>query len=57
MARSASSNCSVLLWLLLAIVTKPVAVFSQSQSQLVEGARKEGSLVLSWGTGTMGGMA
>ncbi len=56
MTRSGSSNCSVLLCLLLAIVTKPVAVFSQSQSQLVEGARKEGSLVLSWGTGTMGGI-
>ena len=30
--------------------------FSQSRSELVEGAKKEGSLVLSWGTGTMGGI-
>ena len=30
--------------------------FAQSVGQLVEGAKKEGEIVLSWGTGTMGGL-
>ena len=38
------------------VAIAPVTSFSQSRSELVEGARKEGSLVVSWGTGTMGGI-
>jgi iron(III) transport system substrate-binding protein len=38
------------------LATKPSAVFSQTLPQLIDGAKKEGSLVLSWGTGTMGGI-
>jgi len=38
------------------LATAPVAVFSQTLSQLVDGAKKEGQLILSWGTGTMGGI-
>ena len=30
--------------------------FAQTVAQLVEGAKKEGQLILSWGTGTMGGI-
>jgi len=37
-------------------MSAPVAVFSQTLVQLVEGAKKEGQLILSWGTGTMGGI-
>jgi iron(III) transport system substrate-binding protein len=39
-----------------ALAMAPVAGFSQSRTELVEGAKKEGSLSLSWGTGTMGGI-
>ena len=34
----------------------PMAAFAQTLAQLVEGAKKEGQLILSWGTGTMGGI-
>ena len=37
-------------------MSAPVAVFSQTLAQLVDGAKKEGQLILSWGTGTMGGI-
>ncbi|MBM4262295.1 MAG: extracellular solute-binding protein [Deltaproteobacteria bacterium] len=30
--------------------------FAQTKAQLLEGAKKEGELILSWGTGTMGGI-
>ena len=30
--------------------------FAQTRAQLIEGAKKEGQLILSWGTGTMGGI-
>lgn len=30
--------------------------FAQTRTQLLEGAKKEGELILSWGTGTMGGI-
>ena len=30
--------------------------FAQTRAQLIEGAKKEGHLILSWGTGTMGGI-
>lgn len=30
--------------------------FAQTRAQLLEGAKKEGELILSWGTGTMGGI-
>ena len=33
------------------VVLAPASTFAQSLGQLVEGAKKEGSLVLSWGTG------
>ena len=42
--------------LVTALVLAPIAVLSQTLPQLVDGAKKEGSLVLSWGTGTMGGV-
>ena len=47
---------SVLLVVFTGLVTLPAHVFGQTMAQLVEGAKKEGSLVLSWGTGTMGGI-
>jgi iron(III) transport system substrate-binding protein len=34
----------------------PTRGFAQTLPQLVEGAKKEGQLILSWGTGTMGGI-
>ena len=34
----------------------PYTAISQSITQLIEGAKKEGQLILSWGTGTMGGI-
>ena len=34
----------------------PVNGFAQTRAQLIEGAKKEGQLILSWGTGTMGGI-
>ncbi len=45
-----------LVYLVVGFVIAPGWVFSQSLPQLIEGAKKEGSLVLSWGTGTMGGI-
>jgi len=46
----------VLAGLLLAIATGPGRAFSQTLPQLIEGAKKESQLILSWGTGTMGGI-
>jgi iron(III) transport system substrate-binding protein len=41
----------------LAVLTvTPISAYSQTLSQLIDGAKKEGSLVLSWGPGTMGGV-
>ena len=34
----------------------PADGFAQTRQQLIEGAKKEGQLILSWGTGTMGGI-
>lgn len=34
----------------------PSRAFPQTLAQIVEGAKKEGQLILSWGTGTMGGI-
>src|SRR4030095_15608154 len=34
----------------------PATAFAQTLAQLVEDAKKEGQLILSWGTGTMGGI-
>ena len=45
-----------LFWFLLGLWIIPGAGFSQTLSQLIEGAKKEGQLILSWGTGTMGGI-
>jgi ABC-type Fe3+ transport system substrate-binding protein len=42
--------------LVLAIAVPPAGAFAQTLAQLVEGAKKEGQLLLSWGTGTMGGI-
>jgi ABC-type Fe3+ transport system substrate-binding protein len=50
---------SCLLWwlcLVAALAISPMPVFSQTLSQLVDGAKKEGSITLSWGTGTLGGI-
>ncbi|HEY2922551.1 MAG TPA: ABC transporter substrate-binding protein, partial [Candidatus Binatia bacterium] len=38
------------------LVIVPVTSFAQTPAQLVEGAKKEAQLILSWGTGTMGGI-
>lgn len=45
-----------LFWFVLGLWIIPGAGFSQTLSQLIEGAKKEGQLILSWGTGTMGGI-
>jgi len=37
-------------------VLKPGDVSAQTLAQLIDGAKKEGQLILSWGTGTMGGI-
>src|SRR5262249_58824049 len=42
--------------LVVGLMLAPGSVFPQTLPQLIEGAKKEGSLVLSWGTGTMGGI-
>ena len=34
----------------------PAGVGAQTLAQLVDGAKKEGQIILSWGTGTMGGI-
>ncbi len=39
-----------------AVAIAPSALHAQTLAQLIEGAKKEGQLVLSWGTGTMGGI-
>jgi ABC-type Fe3+ transport system substrate-binding protein len=49
--RSISLACFFIVLLL-----RPSWLFAQTQAQLIEGARKEGQLILSWGTGTMGGI-
>ena len=43
-------------WLVIGLMIVPIAVSAQTQAQLVEAAKKEGQLILSWGTGTMGGI-
>src|SRR2546425_10608879 len=43
-------------WVVFGLVIVPVTSFAQTLAQLVEGAKKEGQLILSWGTGTMGGI-
>lgn len=45
-----------LFWFVIGVVIAPVAGFCQTLAQLLEGAKKEGQLILSWGTGTMGGI-
>lgn len=42
--------------LIIGIVFIPVKGFAQTRAQLIEGAKKEGQMILSWGTGTMGGI-
>jgi ABC-type Fe3+ transport system substrate-binding protein len=42
--------------LIIGFIIAPVVVFAQTLAQLVDGAKKEGQIVLSWGTGTMGGV-
>src|SRR5688572_27369041 len=42
--------------LVIGLVSMPVVVSAQTLPQLIEGAKKEGQLILSWGTGTMGGI-
>jgi ABC-type Fe3+ transport system substrate-binding protein len=46
----------VLAGLLVAVALEPSRACSQTLPQLIEGPKKEGSLTLSWGTGTMGGI-
>ena len=51
---------SRLLWglsaLTIALALSPADGLTQTRAQLIEGAKKEGQLILSWGTGTMGGI-
>ena len=47
---------SAIFGLVVGIIVAPVAAFAQSLAQLVDGAKKEGSMVLNWGTGTLGGI-
>ena len=42
--------------LIIGIAFIPVNCFAQTRAQLIEAAKKEGQLILSWGTGTMGGI-
>ena len=42
--------------LVIGLMSIPVGVSAQTLPQLIEGAKKEGQLILSWGTGTMGGI-
>ena len=51
-----SLNFLLLAGLIAALLVMPVAIFAQTLPQLIEGAKKEGNLTLSWGTGTMGGI-
>src|ERR1044071_4545004 len=43
-------------FLLCGLMFVPFAANAQTLAQLMDGAKKEGQLVLSWGTGTMGGI-
>ncbi|HKY09055.1 MAG TPA: extracellular solute-binding protein [Candidatus Binatia bacterium] len=47
---------SLLVSLILGALILPASGSAQTLAQLVEGAKKEGQLILSWGTGTMGGI-
>ena len=47
---------SLFLFFVSALTFPLVSAYSQTLAQLVDGAKKEGSLVLSWGTGTLGGI-
>jgi ABC-type Fe3+ transport system substrate-binding protein len=53
---SAKTFLPIFLLMVIGLVIVPIAVSAQTLAQLVEGAKKEGQLVLSWGTGTMGGI-
>ena len=50
------NRSSLLVALTVGCLILPTRGFPQSLAQLVEGAKKEGQLILSWGTGTMGGI-
>jgi len=50
-----SAKSRLLSWLVLGFLIAPASGFGQTLNQLIEGAKKEGQLILSWGTGTMGG--
>ena len=56
MRRSKDLMFLVLAGLIVASGMAPKRGFAQTLPQLIEGAKKEGSLTLSWGTGTMGGI-
>jgi iron(III) transport system substrate-binding protein len=46
----------LLLAFVVAPLLRPAGLLAQTQAQLIEAAKKEGQLILSWGTGTMGGI-
>jgi len=48
--------CKALLLLSVWLFLQPSDLLAQTRAQLIEGAKKEGQLILSWGTGTMGGI-
>jgi len=52
----ATTKLTVSLWIVFGVAIAPTAGFAQTLAQLIDGAKKEGQLVLSWGTGTMGGI-
>jgi ABC-type Fe3+ transport system substrate-binding protein len=49
-------NSRLKLYLLTGLMVFPAVASAQTRAQIIEGAKKEGQLVLSWGTGTMGGI-
>jgi ABC-type Fe3+ transport system substrate-binding protein len=51
-----STKSRLLILSILGCLILPTSGFGQTLAQLVEGAKKEGQLILSWGTGTMGGI-
>src|SRR5499427_9407267 len=52
----ATTKLAVSLWIVFSVAVATTAGFAQTLAQLIDGAKKEGQLVLSWGTSTMGGI-
>src|ERR1043165_2325158 len=52
----AARKIALSLLVVFGVAIVPAAGKAQTLAQLIDGAKKEGQLVLSWGTGTMGGI-